>query len=142
MAAKLSGMFPELPSRQIKTNRARVAIYLRNDADKNRGIRAPGDPARFIEPVDRARSGGALHRLPSLQARDSNRFWRRSEKSADDVRWRTTWRSRRYRGQTIRRSGWKNHGPRAGRSGHRSQKSLRHQRGETVQMGTARQNYE
>src|ERR1700720_4329094 len=75
----------EVSRTAIGTNKdeSRVSYdLLRKDADKNRGIRATSYAARFVEPVDRARGGGALHGLSFVQARNPDCFWRRSKKAS------------------------------------------------------------
>jgi hypothetical protein len=62
-----------------------------------------------------------MHGLSPLQARDANCLWRRTEGRANHVSRGTTRGLRRYRGQTVRQTRGKNHGPRARRSGNRSQ---------------------
>ena len=87
-----------------------------------------------------ARRGRRLPRLSSLERRDADRVRRRPATRANDAGRRTARRQGRSRRQAVRGTGGANARPRAGRSRHRPQEGLRHQRGETFQIRAARKN--
>ncbi len=86
-----------------------------------------------------ARRGGGVHPLPAVQAGDADGVRRGAGRCAADVRRRAARRPGGPRRPAVRRPRRPAVRPRAGRGRRRPQPRLRHQRGQALQVRTARQ---